>query len=710
MTRTPALALILSLALLCPPAPARAASPAVALDPFLARLADRCAAGDPGRAAELAEGRGMRVRWRDGVPWVPVVLEPAAGLAGRDVDPAGIAARGGEVDAVSRSFVRVLAPPAALAALATHPDVRAVRPPSSVLPQGFGALESEAVALVGADEYHLQGYDGGGVEVAVLDAGFYGLTSAIDDGELPADTVAVDGDAVVTWADLESVTPHGSAIAETLMDVAPGAHLTCIQVDDEVDVENAAAYAAANGIAVVNLSAAFVPTAYYDDTSVISQIVNASHDDDGVFWAVSAGNYAISHWRGTWGDDGDGLLNYNGFDHEMEIVTQHSTVAVFLNWDQYADPETDLDLYVYTAGGALKDSSTTLQEPAAGNPPSEFVSFPLDDGEDPYRFTVEHASGPTFGLDVTVIAFYDAIEHPVPQSSLMEPAEAHGAFSVGAVDQAVWNDPSPAIEVFSSQGPTLDGRLKPDLVAPDRTSTVTYGPGSGQGTSHSAPVAAGAAALLLGREPALGAEELAAALRAMAADAGDAGPDDVFGAGLLQLQLDPCVDGDGDGYGTGAFANAGCLQVAADCDDADPAVNPGAPEICNGIDDDCDPATDELVDGDGDGSTICDGDCDDGDADQGPDAVEDCDDGIDNDCDGLTDELDEDCAGDDDATGDDDDADDDAAGDDDDQDDGAAADDEGTEGCACGLHGTRAPGSAVLLLALAAGVVARRRT
>jgi MYXO-CTERM domain-containing protein len=50
------------------------------------------------------------------------------------------------------------------------------------------------------------------------------------------------------------------------------------------------------------------------------------------------------------------------------------------------------------------------------------------------------------------------------------------------------------------------------------------------------------------------------------------------------------VDADGDGANDGP-----------DCDDADPNVNPSAPETCNGIDDDCDDDVDEGC-GDADGS------------------------------------------------------------------------------------------------------------
>ncbi len=155
------------------------------------------------------------------------------------------------------------------------------------------------------------------------------------------------------------------------------------------------------------------------------------------------------------------------------------------------------------------------------------------DGTDPLSMAVDAATAR--GCLVVVAAGNSGPD----ASSIGAPAAARTALAVGAIDRAG------QVTLFSSRGPTADGRSKPDLVAPGegivscraqasagRMIEGYYTPSSG--TSMAAPHVAGAAALLLQANPALTVDELIDALLTAAPLESTSDPNEV-GRGLLTI-------------------------------------------------------------------------------------------------------------------------------------------------------------------------------
>ena len=512
-------------------------------------------------ARVVAQGLGILLREHQGQLLVPVIVDRSV-ERGHSFH-AKLKQGGGRLDATSRSWARILIPVEKLEQLFNaFPGERLRAPiPHSPASTGFGPILSESVALTAADGYQVGNLTGAGIKVAVVDLGFTQLSAAVTAGELPAD--ALDHTVDFTGTGLQTGTKHGTGVAEHVADMAPGAEIHYLKVGDEMDLQNAADYIYDNNIRIANHSVSWVLASYYDSTGPINNIVNNSVDNDGVFWAVASGNSAPKHWRGSWLDaDGDNILEFVSGDELMKLTTGTGTISLYLNWNQYnSNNIKNLNLYLVDDAGTVRASSINGFK-SNGVVPFESISYPYKATEAPYHVRIELNGGSATGLDITLFSFHNNFEHSVAASSLLDPASASGAFTVGAINQSAWTNTNPGIRSYSSRGPTTDRRLKPELVAPDGTKSLTYGTSSG--TSFASPTVAGAAALLLQEDPSRTPANLANALQNQAIDIGSSGADNVFGYGQLQL---PLINSDSDLLNNVEEIALGTDPLDADTDD-----------------------------------------------------------------------------------------------------------------------------------------------
>ena len=157
----------------------------------------------------------------------------------------------------------------------------------------YGNVTSQAVGLHRADSWQDAGYGRQGVKVGVIDLGFTGYSSLMGvelpvsvvarcytdvgvyssnlsdceaaDEEPPASTPAQCQDYVAER--LAGGEPHGTAVAESLIDIAPGATLYIANPGSWGDLQETAAWMADQGVTVINYSVGWVFHGPGDGTS-----------------------------------------------------------------------------------------------------------------------------------------------------------------------------------------------------------------------------------------------------------------------------------------------------------------------------------------------------------------------------------------------------------------------------------------------------------
>jgi subtilisin family serine protease len=310
-------------------------------------------------------------------------------------------------------------------------------------------------------------------------------------------------------------------------DLAMGLAITWL-IEQEVDIITNST--GSNGLTPMN------------GTGLAAEMVDQAHDA-GIFWVNAAGNEATSHYRGTFTDaDGDNLHEFFPDTPVLPFIPfgPGFETSIILSWDDWENVDQDYDLILLDSEGNVLAKSEDLQDGQAGALPAEGFLYEFEDDEI-YALSIENYDSLARG-DVTFDLFIQGGEmHPdylVAEASLSSPSDARGAFAVGAVH---WADD--VLEPYSSNGPTADGRLKPDISAPSVVDSASYTPEAFDGTSAAAPHVAGAAALILQAFPDLiqRPDEVGTFLQERAIDLGPSGPDNAFGLGRLNLGAAPDV-------------------------------------------------------------------------------------------------------------------------------------------------------------------------
>jgi hypothetical protein len=446
-----------------------------------------------------------------------------------------------------------LKPTAQVAALDPVRKVSAIVPP-------LGRVTSQGVSAHVANTWQAGGQTGSGVKVGIIDVGFQGLLSLLGT-ELPASVTARCYTSIGSFSsspsDCDGQNVHGTAVAETIVDVAPGVQLYLANPLSPVDLRNTVDWMTSQGVQIINHSVAWTWDGPGDGTSPFTDSPLSSVDlavSGGAMWANAAGNEAQATWTGPFVDlDGDGFLNFdsspscgNGGCETNSISLQIGRQFIAqARWeDSWTAATRDLDLYLFqqntsTSVVTMVAKSENIQSGLNGQVPLEILTYtPAVACPCVYYLAINHFSGGLPGWVQLQSFTSEALQIRTAGRSIANPAESAnpGLLAVGA---APWFDTT-AIEFFSSLGPTTDGRTKPDVVGADRGSTVSYGSfgstGGFGGTSQASPHIAGLAALVLGAFPNTPPAQLAAYLRATAAPHT---PENTWGAGFAHVPSFP---------------------------------------------------------------------------------------------------------------------------------------------------------------------------
>ena len=436
------------------------------------------------------------------------VVATASSLANVASLQASIVRAGGEVVSTFDRAILARIPGNSIDALGNDPTLAYLAPQDeATLPDlpastpSTRGLMSDGLQATKANLLHARGIKGAHIKIGIIDFGFTGYNALQSRGLLPAPKAVKAFGADNGWDRVDKGVVHGAACAEIIHAMAPEAELYIASVGDGSgsaswdEIVPAAQWLATQGIDIISYSGGSHGGAHNgnDLKDKLVEQVTAK----GILWIASAGNEGDDHWSTTTKVNaaGEVLTGAKSF-LLMRAFTNQMRVEVV--WDDWGpDPlkptaSEDYDIALNKVDPATQRTvfatASAKTQNGAGRPYEAF-NFECEKGALYALFIVgDHVTRP---LKLHVFSSGVDLFPRSPEGSIGIPAANQKVLAVGAV-----NVDNASLEVYSSQGPTDDGRSKPDVSAPDRVLSQAYGK-EFTGTSAACPFAAGFAALVM---------------------------------------------------------------------------------------------------------------------------------------------------------------------------------------------------------------------
>ena len=520
------------------------------LDADLNRVVERAQASGLVAAAEGAQSSQDKP--------IAVTLYVEEGYA--DAIESYLEASGASPRNTGADYIEAYVPVSLLAEVSKQEGVVSIRAIISPSP-AQGTIVSGGAEVHGVPSWHTAGYEGSGVKIGVIDLSFKGFAE-LQGNELPSAVSARCYTEIGKYtSDIsdcdntglpERTRLHGTAVAEAVFDVAPDATYYIANPSSWADLLSATTWMVGQGVDVINMSLGWTFAGPGDGTSRYSNAPVKSVDaavTGGVIWVNAAGNSARDSWHGTFTDsDSDDILEFNSSKNECNGVTVSlkplESLTAQLRWDDsWNGASKDLDLYMISKTSNTLSLSNAVRTSASSqtgeseHTPYEQISIvhgEIENGE--YCFAVRKASGdaPSW-VQLLIWGNTGTLQNYVSEHSIGDPADSKnsGMLAVGAARHSSTS----TIEPFSSQGPTMDDRKKPDIVGADGGKSKTYG--AWYGTSQASPYVAGLAALVKQRFPTYTPAQIASYMKTNALARGATQPNNIWGHGFAKLPAIP---------------------------------------------------------------------------------------------------------------------------------------------------------------------------